>query len=171
MLRFESIPAYYAACGIRGITRVTLDHLFEGVGRDVDAFNRLLSNPARLFESTFPTGGRLGTRANEISESFRDRRAITDLHPLWVVAPVVALAVTTSVLKMNVAGRSFVMTGAGPAPRGELAAQIKAAGGIIHESVSAKTDYLIMADKTSVTSKAKKAQSAGTKLLSYDEVF
>ena|SRR5580765_1952063 len=171
MLKFASIPAFYAACGIRGVTVTTLEHLWNEVGQDLTRFNQLLINPARLFESTFPTGGRLGTRANEISASFRERKALLDQHVLWIQVEEKVEVTQSGSLKFAVAGKSFCCTGAGPEPRNVLQARIKANGGIIHESVSSKTNYLIMADKNSVTSKAKKAQVAGTVLLSYGDVF
>lgn len=171
MLKFKSIPAFYAACGVKNIGVTSLEHFWSECGQDVEALNALLANPAILAERTFPTGGRVGTRSDEISRSFIERKALLDQHSLWVQEEAPVVVSGNSNLKFAVAGKSFCMTGGGPAPRGELAAQIKAAGGIIHDSVSAKTNYLIMADKNSVTGKAKKAAAAGTVLLSYSDVF
>jgi NAD-dependent DNA ligase len=179
MLRFPSIPAYYAACGISGATKTTLEHLFNSIVKvpygqaDIDRFNKLLSSADVLANATFPTGGRIGERGVKIAESFAERINLLNLWPLWVQTPEPkAAAAPSAPLRMDVAGKSFCMTGESIiAPRKELQDRIRAAGGIIHDSVSSKTQFLIMADKESNTGKAKKARDAGTVLLNYEDVF
>ena len=68
------------------------------------------------------------------------------------------------------AGKTFVLTGKMPKKRSEYEALIKAAGGKVAGSVSKNTDYLVIADVDSTSSKAEKARELGTKLISPDEL-
>lgn len=65
-------------------------------------------------------------------------------------------------------GRSFVITGTLSRPRPEIAAAIKAAGGKVVGSVSAKTDFLVAGE--SAGSKLSKAQSLGVRVISEAEL-
>jgi DNA ligase (NAD+) len=66
-------------------------------------------------------------------------------------------------------GITFVLTGMLSKPRGEVALQIKAAGGIIQETVSKTTRYLV-AGADAVQSKTAKAQSLGTEVINEDRL-
>lgn len=63
----------------------------------------------------------------------------------------------------EVAGKTFVITGTLSKPRDEIAAQIKAAGGKVTDSVSKKTDYVVAGEAAG--SKLAKAQQLGVKIL------
>jgi DNA ligase (NAD+) len=63
----------------------------------------------------------------------------------------------------NVAGKTFVITGTLSKPRDEIAAQIKAAGGKVTDSVSKKTDYVVAGEAAG--SKLAKAQQLGVTIL------
>ena len=69
------------------------------------------------------------------------------------------------------AGKTFVITGSVEhfANRSEAKAFIEARGGKVTGSVTKKTDYLINNDKTSGSSKNKKAQELGIPILSEDD--
>jgi DNA ligase (NAD+) len=62
------------------------------------------------------------------------------------------------------AGITFVLTGTLSKPRGEIAAQIKAAGGIVQESVSKATRYLVAGTNVG-QSKTEKATRLGTEVI------
>lgn len=70
----------------------------------------------------------------------------------------------------KLAGKSFVLTGKMPHPRSYYEEIITRAGGTVQSAVSSKTDYLIIADTGSTSSKAQKACKLGTKLISPEEL-
>ena len=65
---------------------------------------------------------------------------------------------------------TFVITGKMDQPRSFYENIIQSAGHKIAGSVSGNTDYLVIADTNSTSSKAKKARSLGTKLISPAEL-
>jgi DNA ligase (NAD+) len=67
----------------------------------------------------------------------------------------------------TLAGRTFVITGTLSKPREEIAARIKAAGGKVTDSVSQKTDYVVVGEAAG--SKLSKAQQLGVKTLNETE--
>jgi DNA ligase (NAD+) len=68
------------------------------------------------------------------------------------------------------AGITFVLTGTLSKPRGDVATQIKAAGGIIQETVSKNTRYLV-AGADAGQSKTAKAQSLGTEVITEERLL
>ena len=80
-------------------------------------------------------------------------------------------AAAEKVIKEAVAGKTFVITGSLNhfENRDALKAFIENAGGKVTGSVSAKTDYLINNDKTSLSSKNKKAAQLGIPVISEED--
>lgn len=70
----------------------------------------------------------------------------------------------------NISGKVFVLTGKMPKKRNEYETMISSKGGIVACSVSKNTDYLVIADVSSTSSKAVKARKLGTKLISPEEL-
>jgi len=70
-----------------------------------------------------------------------------------------------------VAGKNFVLTGKMPEPRSYYEAKIQAAGGNVQSGVNSKTDYLVIADTSSTSSKAQKARQLGTTLVAPEELL
>lgn len=70
----------------------------------------------------------------------------------------------------NISGKVFVLTGKMPKKRNEYETMISSKGGIVAGSVSKNTDYLVIADVSSTSSKAVKARKLGTKLISPEEL-
>lgn len=70
----------------------------------------------------------------------------------------------------NISGKVFVLTGKMPKKRNEYETMITSKGGIVAGSVSKNTDYLVIADVNSTSSKAEKARKLGTKLISPTEL-
>ena len=68
------------------------------------------------------------------------------------------------------AGKIFVLTGKMAQPRSYYVELIEKAGGKEGKSVSSKTDYLVIQDVNSTSSKAVKAREVGTKLISPEEL-
>lgn len=70
----------------------------------------------------------------------------------------------------KLSGKSFVLTGKMEHPRSYYEELIQKAGGTVQSAVSSKTDYLVIADTSSTSSKAQKARKLGTKLISPKEL-
>lgn len=68
-------------------------------------------------------------------------------------------------------GKSFCLTGAMSRKRGEIAADIEAAGGDVKSSVGKGLTYLVQADATSESSKTKKAAKFGTEVISEETLM
>ena len=68
------------------------------------------------------------------------------------------------------AGKIFVLTGKMAQPRSYYVELIEKAGGKEGKSVTGKTDYLVIQDVNSTSSKAIKAREVGTKLVSPEEL-
>jgi DNA ligase (NAD+) len=70
----------------------------------------------------------------------------------------------------NIAGKTFVVTGTLPTlKRDEAKALIKSAGGKVTDSVSKKTNYLVVGEEAG--SKLEKAQSLGVECLSEEDLL
>ena len=66
-------------------------------------------------------------------------------------------------------GKSFCFTGAASRPRKELWSLVENNGGIVHEGIKKDTDFLVLADPNSTSSKAVKARKQGITLISEDD--
>lgn len=68
------------------------------------------------------------------------------------------------------ADKNFVLTGKMPLPRSHYEEVIKKAGGNVQSAVNSKTDFLVIADVNSTSTKARKARELGTKLISPEQL-
>lgn len=68
-------------------------------------------------------------------------------------------------------GKQVCFTGSLSMPRGELVALVTGAGGEVKNSVTKKLSYLVMADPSSNSSKAKAARKNGTQCISEDDLL
>lgn len=68
-------------------------------------------------------------------------------------------------------GLSFCFTGAMEYNRDDLEHTVKAFGGLVKGSVSAKLDYLVQADENSTSTKSKKAKQLGVKIITPEKFF
>ena len=69
----------------------------------------------------------------------------------------------------SLGGQSFCFTGPAQRKRSELWEIVEKNGGVVHESCKRDTNFLVMADKNSTSSKAEKARKNGTTMLSEEE--
>ena len=69
----------------------------------------------------------------------------------------------------SLGGQSFCFTGPAQRKRSELWEIVEKNGGVVHESCKKDTNFLVMADKNSTSSKAEKARKNGTTMLSEEE--
>ena len=70
----------------------------------------------------------------------------------------------------SMTGKTFALTGKMPLTRDEYVRKIEQCGGKVVSSVSGKTDFLVIADPNSTSTKAKKARDLGVKLISPEEL-
>ncbi len=68
-------------------------------------------------------------------------------------------------------GMSFCFTGAMEYNRDDIERTVKAYGGLVKGSVSAKLDYLVQADENSTSTKSKKAKQLGVKIITPEKFF
>ena len=95
----------------------------------------------------------------------------TSINNLWsYIEPADYELPNTESSDSNISGKIFVLTGKMPKKRNEYEAMITSKGGIVAGSVSKNTDYLVIADVSSTSSKAVKARKLGTKLISPEEL-
>ena len=95
----------------------------------------------------------------------------TSINNLWsYIEPADYELPNTESSDSNISGKIFVLTGKMPKKRNEYEAMITSKGGIVAGSVSKNTDYLVIADVNSTSSKAEKARKLGTKLISPTEL-
>lgn len=71
----------------------------------------------------------------------------------------------------SLGGLSFCFTGAMEYNRDDLERTVKAYGGLVKGSVSAKLDYLVQADENSTSTKSKKAKQLGVKIITPEKFF
>ena len=99
------------------------------------------------------------------SQEFWD--AVDNLKELVIIAP---YEKEESVMVGEFVGKTFVLTGKGPQSRSYYENLIVEAGAKVGKAVNSKTDFLVMADVNSTSSKAKKARELGTELISYEKM-
>ena len=76
----------------------------------------------------------------------------------------------TKTMNDKINGKIFTLTGKMPLTRDEYVRKIEQNGGKVVSSVSGKTDFLVIADPNSTSTKAKKARDLGVKLISPEEL-
>ena len=95
--------------------------------------------------------------ASDYGKSYLERLLSLGIDPLAKAKPTVAA-------DAPLVGVTFVLTGTLSLPRGDYAAKIKAAGGIVQDAVSKNTRYLVAGADAGAT-KLSKARSLGTTVL------
>jgi DNA ligase (NAD+) len=68
-------------------------------------------------------------------------------------------------------GKTFVITGTLSRKRDEVAAMIEEAGGVMQNGVGKGTNFLVIADPSSTSSKAQKARKLGTELIGEEQLM
>lgn len=99
-----------------------------------------------------------------MSDEFWD--AVDDLRELVTIAPYEKKDIVVG----EFVGKTFVLTGKMVHPRSYYEELIAKAGAKTGSGVSKSTDYLVIADVNSTSTKAKKARELGTKLISPEEL-
>jgi len=167
--RNVELPRFIKALCIPGIGNDVGKTLANEFG-DLDTMHRMFSpdenEPEKAIEHLKTIDG-IGPVIAEtlVSEEF------------WAAVDALFKHVSISPYKRNIsaktgefAGKIFVLTGKMKHPRSYYVEKIEAAGGKEGSSVNSKTDYLVIQDINSQSSKAKKARELGTKLISPEEL-
>ena len=109
----------------------------------------------------------IGPKTAELVASDKFSAAVALLERHVTIAPYEKQAVPAG----DLAGKIFVLTGKMAHPRSYYVELIEKAGGKEGKSVTGKTDYLVIQDVNSTSSKAVKAREAGTKLISPEDLL
>ncbi|MBQ1808198.1 MAG: hypothetical protein IIZ87_01520, partial [Selenomonas sp.] len=159
-----------------GLPRFIKALCLPGIGSDVgkilaDNFGDLSNmadkiaaaeNPQEMLQEINGIGPK--TAETLTAESFM--QAVTNLEQYVSIAPYEKAAAPAG----DYAGKIFVLTGKMAQPRSYYVELIESAGGKEGKAVSSKTDYLVIQDVNSTSSKAVKAREVGTKLISPEEL-
>ncbi len=147
-----------------------------GIGTDVgkilaDEFGSLDNVLQKLAEEPSPQEmlqeiNGIGPKTAEVVSSAEFSLAVKNLQQYVSIAAYEKKEVPTG----DFAGKIFVLTGKMAQPRSYYVELIEKAGGKEGKSVSGKTDYLVIQDVNSTSSKAVKAREMGTKLISPEEL-
>jgi len=108
----------------------------------------------------------IGPKTAEMVSSNRFAVAVSELQRHVTIAPYEKQEAPAG----DYAGKVFVLTGKMAQPRSYYVELIEKAGGKEGKSVTGKTDYLVIQDVNSTSSKAIKAREVGTKLVSPEEL-
>ena len=108
----------------------------------------------------------IGPKTAEILTAESFMTAVRQLEQYVSIAPYVPVTTPAG----DYAGKIFVLTGKMAQPRSYYVELIESAGGKEGKAVSSKTDYLVIQDVNSTSSKAVKAREVGTKLISPEEL-
>lgn len=108
----------------------------------------------------------IGPKTAEMVSSNRFAVAVSELQRHVTIAPYERQEIPAG----DYAGKIFVLTGKMAQPRSYYVELIEKVGGKEGKSVTGKTDFLVIQDVNSTSSKAIKAREVGTKLISPEEL-
>jgi len=155
----QPLDRLIVALGIRHIGGVAAEALAAQFGK-LDALLKASEDELTAIDGI---GQTIAASVVEWSSSARNRALIEKLKRVGVNPRMKVSAGPPAGAGGRLRGKTFVITGALSKPRDELAAQIKAAGGKVTDSVSRKTDFLVVGE--SPGSKLAKAQGLGVTIL------
>lgn len=132
-----------------------------------------------------PQIARIGLRSKKTIGDSRAFKIHTSLHSpriqellalsgAWLMTPERVQEIkaeSSGKFKIDVAGKTFAMTGTGPIERNVLKKLLQDAGATVGSQVSGNTDYLVCSDPNSNTGKAKAAREKGVTVLDYSELL
>ena len=151
-----TIPVLFKTCCVTGIGG-SIGSILEKKFKDIDNIISALDNPLTL-KRIEGIGDK--TAAILTSDTFKAKLGAV-LELLTVVEP-------EEKTEGPLTGTVWVITGKLPISRTQVEGLIMENGGSIAGAVSRKVDYLLTADITSNSTKTKKAQEFGVKIVTYD---
>ena len=160
------LPRFIKAMCIPGIGNDVGKKLADEYKGDMDFLISMAIRCRDTKPDYFTTIKGIGPKVSEtlVSEDFAE--AYFALKEYVTIAPYQKQEAPAS----EFAGKIFVLTGKMEHPRSYYVEKIEAAGGKEGSAVNSKTDYLVIADVNSTSTKAKKARELGTKLISPEEL-
>ena len=168
-----SIPRFIKACCVDSIGEDVGKILAMEYGSLQSMYDALSPTMRSKDEYTFIYDklNRLDGIGKETAKVVLSEDFWTSINNLWsYIEPAYYELPNTESSDSNISGKIFVLTGKMPKKRNEYEAMIISKGGIVVSSVSKNTDYLVIADVSSTSSKAVKARKLGTKLISPEEL-
>ena len=163
------LPRFIKALCIPGIGN-NIGKILADEFEDLDTMYRMFSpdenEPEKTIERLKTING-IGQVTAEALVSKEFWEAVDALEELVTIAPYEKEAANMS---SEYAGKVFVLTGKMEHPRSYYIEKIEAAGAKVGSAVNSKTDFLVIQDVNSQSSKAKKARELGTKLVSPEEL-
>jgi len=166
--RNVELPRFIKALCIPGIGNDIGKILADEFG-DLDTMHRMFSPDENEPEETIKklqTIDGIGQVTARILVSEKFWEAVDNLYKYVTVAPYNKEETSAG----DYAGKIFVLTGKMAHPRSYYEELIEKAGGKFAGSVTKATDFLVIEDVDSQSSKAKKARELGTKLISPEEL-
>ena len=159
-----------ASLGIKGWGRRMFTQLFEASEIDYK-WLRASRSPRQMIKALEVVPGVGPDRARELQQGLDRHRAMLD-RIAKVVCVEAAVAKAVSNTDHAFCGAQICLTGKlGLWSRQQAEQRIQDLGGSAVSGVTAKTDYLVVADPKSKSSKTTKAQKLGTKILSEEEFY
>lgn len=160
------LPRFIKALCIEGIGNDVGKKLADEYNGDMDFLIYMAIRCRDTKPDYFTTIKGIGPKVSEtlVSEDFAE--AYFALKEYVTIAPYQKQEAPAG----EFADKVFVLTGKMAHPRSYYVEKIEAAGGKEGSAVNSKTDYLVIADVNSQSSKAKKARELGTKLISPEEL-
>ncbi|HLF26366.1 MAG TPA: NAD-dependent DNA ligase LigA [Anaerolineae bacterium] len=146
------------ALGIRHVGGVAAEALAAHFG----SLSRLLKARPEELESIEGVGPTIAASIVEWTSNPRNRDLVEKLRRAGI-NPRENVGTAAKAASGPLSGKTFVITGSLTQPRDEIAATIKSAGGKVTDSVSKKTDYLVVGE--SPGSKLTKAEGLGVTIL------
>lgn len=163
------LPRFIKALCIPGIGN-DIGKILADEFEDLDTMHRMFSFAENRWSDVVPrlqTINGIGPVTAKILCSGEFWDAVYDLYDVIIsIAPYKK----KKIAKGKLAEKTFVMTGKMKHTRDYYEGLIEKAGGKIASAVSKATDFLVIADVYSQSSKAKKARELGTKLISPEEL-
>lgn len=152
-----SLPQFIAGFNITDCGETLIQNIMDGTGKST--LDDFLGAEAKDFITT----GVKDKTANKLYEGLQKLKE--DMVETSKYVKIKVVQKVDGVL----GGKSFCFTGPAQRKRADLWKMVENNGGIVHESCKKDTNFLVMADKNSTSSKAEKARKNGTTMLSEDE--
>ncbi|MBF0526466.1 MAG: hypothetical protein HQK56_15395 [Deltaproteobacteria bacterium] len=166
-----SLPQFIDALSIERATLRTFNLFVEN---GFDTLDKILGATIQQIASISSETHTIGANAEFVFKSLHSNRVsiLMRFASDWIVEkPKVEVKENSEVFKLPLQGKSVVFTGAAPIGRKELTELLESNGVKVQSSVNRTTEYLLVEDANTNSSKAVKARSLGVKIVSYADAL